>query len=83
VCRNQCVLAARSRSAATTFPSPSSATAHRLKNCFKLVKRAKDAPELGHPGLLDYHRAAEAIKEGREATERALPMITRQLQNHG
>lgn len=40
------------------------------------------APQLGHLGLLDYHRATEAIREGREAAELALPMIRRQLQNH-
>lgn len=40
------------------------------------------APVLGHLGLLDYHRAAEAIAEGREAARLALPMINRQLQNH-
>jgi NTE family protein len=40
------------------------------------------APELGHLGLLDYHRAAEAIREGREAAEHAVPMIRRQLKNH-
>jgi NTE family protein len=39
-------------------------------------------PELAHLGLLDYHRATEAIQEGREAAERALPLITRRLQNH-
>lgn len=37
-------------------------------------------PELGHLGLLDYHRAAEAIQEGREAADRALPLIRRLLQ---
>jgi NTE family protein len=40
------------------------------------------APTLGHLGLLDYHRAAEAISEGREAAALALPMIRRQLLNH-
>lgn len=40
------------------------------------------APALGHLGLLDYHRAAEAIAEGREAARVALPMIQRQLQNY-
>jgi NTE family protein len=39
-------------------------------------------PELAHLGLLDYHRAAEAISEGREAAELAVPMIRRQLKNH-
>ncbi len=40
------------------------------------------APELGHLGLLDYHRAAEAIRVGCEAAEHAVPMIRRQLKNH-
>lgn len=40
------------------------------------------APALGHLGLLDYHRATEAIAEGREAARLALPMIKRQLQNY-
>ena len=31
------------------------------------------SPHLGHLGLLDFHRAAEAIDEGRRATEAALP----------
>lgn len=38
-------------------------------------------PQLGHLGLLDYHRAVEAIDEGREAARLALPMIRRQLQH--
>jgi NTE family protein len=37
-------------------------------------------PALGHLGLLDYHRATEAIAEGREAARIAMPMIRRQLQ---
>lgn len=36
-------------------------------------------PQLGDLGLLDYHRAAEAIEEGRQAATLALPMIRRQL----
>lgn len=32
-------------------------------------------PRLGHLGLLDYHRAAVAIAEGREAVARMLPAI--------
>jgi NTE family protein len=38
-------------------------------------------PQLGDLGLLDYHRAAEAIEEGRQAATLALPMIRRQLRN--
>lgn len=37
-------------------------------------------PRLGHLGLLEFHRAAEAIAEGRSAVQRALPMIERALQ---
>lgn len=40
------------------------------------------APQLGDLGLLDYHRAAEAIEEGRQATLLALPVIRRQLRNY-
>ena len=32
-------------------------------------------PRLGHLGLLDFHRAEEAIAEGRRAVERALPEL--------
>ena len=35
-------------------------------------------PRLGNMGILDYHRAAESIKEGRAAVELMLPQI-RQL----
>lgn len=37
-------------------------------------------PRLGHLGLLEFHRAIEAIAEGRSAVQRALPMIERALQ---
>ena len=40
------------------------------------------APQLGDLGLLDYHRAAEAIEEGRQAATLALPMIRRWLRNY-
>jgi NTE family protein len=36
-------------------------------------------PQLGDMGLLDYHLAAQAIEEGRQAATLALPMIRRQL----
>jgi NTE family protein len=32
-------------------------------------------PRLGHIGLLEFHRAAEAIDEGQAAVERSLPLI--------
>ena len=32
-------------------------------------------PRLGHLGLLEFHRADEAIAEGRKAAERALPEL--------
>ena len=35
------------------------------------------APNLAHLGLLDFHRADEAIEEGRRATEAALPQLQR------
>jgi NTE family protein len=40
-------------------------------------------PRLGRLGLLDYHRAAEAIAEGREATEVLIPQIRRLLADAG
>jgi len=33
------------------------------------------APRLGHLGLMDYHRAAEASAEGSAAVKRMLPAI--------
>lgn len=39
------------------------------------------APRLGDMGALDYHRAAESIKEGRAAAELMLPQIGQQLGN--
>jgi NTE family protein len=33
------------------------------------------APKLGHVGLLEFERAAEAIAEGEAATERIIPEI--------
>jgi NTE family protein len=36
-------------------------------------------PRLGHLGQLDYHRAREAIDEGREATAVLAPQIERLL----
>lgn len=38
------------------------------------------APRLGQLGLLDYHRAAEAIAVGRQATEHMLPLLKAQLE---
>lgn len=38
------------------------------------------APKVGHLGLLDYHRAGEAIAEGREMTAAMIPMIRRLLE---
>jgi len=38
-------------------------------------------PRLGNIGLLEYHRGAEAIAEGRAAAELAIPAIKRQLQD--
>jgi NTE family protein len=40
-------------------------------------------PRLGHFGLLDYHHAADAIAEGREATEILTPQIWRLLGHNG
>lgn len=37
-------------------------------------------PRLGNLALLDYHRAAEAIAEGRAAVQRMMPMITHALE---
>ena len=34
-------------------------------------------PRLSHIGILDFHRAEEAIKEGEAAVERMLPEIER------
>lgn len=39
-------------------------------------------PQLGYLGVMDYHRAAEAIREGREAAELAVPIIRRLLKNY-
>ncbi len=39
-------------------------------------------PRLGNIGLLEYHRGAEAIAEGRAAAELAIPAIKLQLQEH-
>ena len=36
-------------------------------------------PQLAHLGLLDFHRASEAIAEGRRAMEQALPQLQRFL----
>jgi NTE family protein len=38
-------------------------------------------PRLGDMGLLEYHRGAEAIEEGRAAAELAIPQIRRALQD--
>lgn len=38
------------------------------------------APRLAHLGLLDFHRAHEAIEEGRRATQAALPQLRRFMQ---
>lgn len=38
------------------------------------------APMLGDLGLLDYHRAAESIREGRAATQAMLPQLQQLLQ---
>jgi NTE family protein len=38
------------------------------------------SPRLGHVGLLEFHRAAEAIAEGRAAAERALPDLVARLE---
>ncbi len=38
------------------------------------------APRLGQMGLLDYHRAAEAIAVGRKATEHMLPLLESYLE---
>ena len=37
-------------------------------------------PKVGRIGLFDFHRAAEAIEAGREATEAALPDIKAALE---
>jgi NTE family protein len=39
------------------------------------------SPRLGHLGLMDYHRAAEAIAEGRAAVKRMLPAIEHALES--
>jgi NTE family protein len=36
---------------------------------------ASISPRLGKIGLADFHRAAEAIELGQQATERAIPLI--------
>ncbi len=36
-------------------------------------------PHVAGVGLMDFHRAGEAINEGRAATERALPLIESRL----
>jgi len=36
-------------------------------------------PRVVDIGLMDFHRAAEAIEEGRAATERVLPVIEAKL----
>jgi NTE family protein len=36
-------------------------------------------PQVGHLGLLEYHRAAEAIAAGRAAAEAAIPQIKQML----
>jgi NTE family protein len=41
------------------------------------------APRLGHLGLLDYHRGAEAIREGRAAVARILPAVRHALGKDG
>jgi NTE family protein len=38
-------------------------------------------PRLGEMGLMEYHRGAEAIAEGRAAAELAVPHIRRQLED--
>lgn len=38
-------------------------------------------PAVNHIGLMDFHRATEAIAEGRAAAERALPTLEAQLRN--
>ncbi|AVP57832.1 patatin-like phospholipase family protein [Pulveribacter suum] len=38
------------------------------------------APSLAHLGVLDFHRAAEAIEEGRRAAQAALPQLQRFIQ---
>ncbi|MDI1345205.1 MAG: patatin-like phospholipase family protein [Pseudolabrys sp.] len=37
-------------------------------------------PRLGHIGLMEYHRAAEAIAEGRACVEQAMPALRRYIQ---
>jgi NTE family protein len=37
-------------------------------------------PQVNHIGLMDFHRAAEAIAEGRAAAERALPALKARLE---
>jgi len=39
------------------------------------------SPRLGHMGLMDYHRAEEAIAEGRAAVTRMLPAVEHALQS--
>ncbi len=41
------------------------------------------APQLAHLGLLDFHRAAEAIEEGRRAVEMCLPALNKLKQQNG
>jgi NTE family protein len=38
---------------------------------------AQISPRLGHIGLMDFHRAREAIEEGHAATERMQPELAR------
>jgi NTE family protein len=39
------------------------------------------SPRLAHLGLMDYHRAGEAIAEGRAAVKRMLPAIEHALES--
>lgn len=41
------------------------------------------APRLAHLGLMEFHRAKEAIEEGRRAVKAALPQIRAALENWG
>jgi NTE family protein len=72
-------LRARSRRGDVTMPSPREVLASAINVMQVRITRSRlageppdllVAPRLGHFGLLDYHRAKEAIDEGKRAIER-------------
>jgi NTE family protein len=41
------------------------------------------APRIGHIGLFDFHRADEAIEEGRKAVDRIVPVLVEVMRVFG